>query len=420
MAFLLAIFLCGLLAATAGRARVYDTVEVRGAKTIPEADIKATCGELTGIDLDTVQMQSVEDCLMYTGVFESVSLREEGDLLVIDVVEIEDHPGRVDVGIAWVNDRGLTGTLGYHQFNLIPDTFTSAQIDYSSHIRSYDLSLYRPDAFSPHLGFGLALSGYRSDFDELAFSKRNTQIEAYIAWTGIEGLRLDAGIGYRSHRMFDLDTDASALLQLEKGEVEAPFLHFVLRYEAGKAEDARDYRLRFDQYFWNLKSGRAISESRLDAGLRQRLAAGTDLHLDLRGGIVSSLSDSDTTALDRMFIGGEGFRGFAPRGVGPADGDDLLGADRFITASVEVQHELGTAFDRTFRGGVFVDFGSAWSLENTLGGAIDDDAHFRSTIGVSLVFDLGGVPVSIYAATPLKHQPQDDRQVLGLSVAATF
>ncbi|MEH6775043.1 MAG: hypothetical protein V7668_14045, partial [Cereibacter changlensis] len=63
---------------------------------MPKDDIRLTCGDLAGIALDEAQLRSVEDCLMSTGVFESVVVAGRGEALVIEVVELESRPGRVD------------------------------------------------------------------------------------------------------------------------------------------------------------------------------------------------------------------------------------------------------------------------------------------------------------------------------------
>ena len=394
--------------------RVYDKVEVRGAEFIPEDDIRLTCGDLAGVELDDIQLRSVEDCLMSTGVFESVSVRGQGDTLVIEVTEVETHPGRIDAGIAWVNDSGLTGTLTYEQFNLIPDTYLAIQSSYSAEYRSYALKLYREDALGKGLHFGLDIGGEQTGFNDQTYSTRSDQIEAYLAINPQEKTRLEFGIGYRDHRLFDVAPGASPLLQLEAGDVAAPFLHVALAFQSGDNEAANGLTLRLDQYLWNLGTDERVSETRIEANLRHDLTDKTSLHFGLRGGMVAGLAGYDTTALDRGFVGGETLRGFAARGIGPIEAGDHLGGNRYMAGSVEVQHPLGEAMGSAIKGGLFVDFGSVWGLDNTRGGAIDDAAHLRASVGLSVTFDVAQVPVSIYLATPVQDRPGDEGQVFGL------
>lgn len=400
--------------------RIYDKVEVRGAEFVPEDDIRLTCGDLAGVELDDIQLRSVEDCLMSTGVFESVRVRGQGDTLVIEVTEVETHPGRIDAGVAWVNDSGLTGTLSYEQFNLIPDTYLSIQSRYGAEYRSYALNLYREDAFGKGLHFGLDLAGEQTGFEDQSYSTRSDQIEAYLALPLQERSRLEFGLGYRAHRLFDVAASASPLLQLEAGEVSAPFLHVALAFRQGDEEAAHGLTLRLDQYLWNAGTEARVAETQVEANMRHDLGEKTSLHLGLRGGMVTGLGGYDTTALDRGFVGGETLRGFAARGIGPIEAGDHLGGNRYLAGSVEVQRPLGEAMGSAIKGGLFLDVGSVWGLDNTRGGAIDDSAHLRASVGLSVTFDVGKVPVSLYLATPVQDRPGDERQVFGLTAAARF
>lgn len=409
----------GATTATPSAARIYHEVVVQGADLIPADDISKTCGELQDVYLDEVELKAVEDCLMSTGVFDRVSVAGQGDTLVIGVDEIEQQPGRIDAAISWMNDRGLTGTLSYNQFNLIPDTHTSIRGDFGQEAESFDINLYRPEAWGPALHFGIDVTGQWTDYDDLAFSVRSYQAEVYAASTPRDGTRLEYGIGYRDHRMYDLDADASPLLRQEEGRIKAPFLRFGFSY-GKEAEDKAGFSAGFEQFLWNIGTSEPISETRLELESRQPVGPGTGLLVGLDAGMIAGLSGNDTTALDRVFPGGDSFRGFAPRGIGPAEGDALLGGNRYLILSIELQRDLGKVMGREIRGGVFTDIGTVWGLDDTRGGLIDDNAHIRSSVGLTLTFDIAETPVSIYAAAPLDHQPQDKRQNFGLSVSARF
>lgn len=405
--------------ASGSSADVYDRVTVRGAELIPEEDIRKTCGELQGIYIDEAEMRAVEECLMSTAVFERVSISGEGKELVIDVTEIEQRPGRIDAGISWVNDRSLTGTLSYEQFNLIPDSFTAIHGDFSRDVESFDMNFYRPEAFGPKLHFGIDLTGENADYRDLSFSVRNRQAEAYLAWTPRQHLRIEYGLGYRDHRLYDVNASASRLLLRDRGQQDAPFLRFGLTYRDAEA-DRQGWFVRVEQFLWNISTASPVSESRVELGSTLKASGQTDLMLRLGAGLVAGLSGNDTTALDRLFPGGDSFRGFAPRGIGPADQGDMLGGNRYLIASAELQRDLGKIAGQHLRGGAFIDIGSVWDLDDDLDGRIDDSSHIRSSIGLTLSMTIGETPVSVYAATPLSRQPQDKRQNFGLMVSANF
>lgn len=401
-------------------AEVYDRVVVRGAQYIPQDDISLTCGDLVGIELDALQRKAVEECLMTTGVFESVRVHGEGDALVIDVQEIETRPGRIDMGVAWDNDYGLSATLNYEQFNIFPDTYLTIRNSYTRDHRSYEISIFREKISGPDLHFGLEIRGERTKPDDRRYATRGDLIEAFGVWTPAGAYRLEFGGGYRDHRMFDVNSDASPILHREAGAVGAPFAHLALGYKSGTDAGPFGLSLRVDQYFWNLGSEARVNETRIDLKARFALGETSDLMLGLHGGRVSGRGGYAPRAMDRGALGGDSFRGFAPRGLGPSDLGDRLGGNNWLVASVEVQRDLGTAMERKFRGGVFVDVGSVWSLSDTLDGRIDDDAKWRSSIGLSLSTKLAEVPVSLYVARPIRSFEGDRKQVFGLSATARF
>lgn len=411
-----------LLVPATAQARVYEVVTVRGADLIPEDDIRQTCAAEPGAYIEDIEFPAIEDCLMSTAVFEAVSVTREGDALVITVTEIEQQPGRIEGAVSHVSDSGLTASLTYEQYNLIPDTFTAAHLDISRDDRRLSASLYRPDQWGDALDLGVDMQAMRTKYRDLTFRTQSIQAEVYVAWTPSDQVRAEYGVGLRNHRMFDVQRDASPLLQSETGRVTAPFLRGSLTWTSATDDTTPrpTYSARLDQHLWNLGTGEALSETRVELTGEHPLGAKTDLVLGLRGGTVVGLSGNSPRAIDRFFIGGEDFRGFAARGVGPADGRDMLGGDHFLIGSLELRRDLGEVFGTDLRGGVFVDVGSVWGLNGNPGGRIDSDWITRSSVGLSLTFDIDKTPVSLYVAEPLDRQPGDDRQSFGITISAAL
>lgn len=409
------------LSTVTAKARVYPAVEVRGATFIPEQDIRMTCGVEAGIDYLDLELRAIEDCLMSTGVFEAVSLYPDGDTLVIDVIELDTRPGRAEGTLAYASQDGVIASLSFERYNLLPKTYGAVRFDLNEEVRRFDGRLYRADAFGEQLDLGFDIIGERAEYDDRSYAQEGLRAEPFLAWTPHERARLEAGIGYRDHRMYDVEADASALLAREQTDgIAAPYLRLGASYTSADDDGPLGYRVRFDQYFWNLFSDDPLSDTRLDIEAQLALARRTYLLLGVNGGVLTGLAGNDTRAVDRYFPGADTFRGFAPRGTGPRDRGDALGGNRFLVASLEVQREFTEPFPRPVRGGVFMDVGSAWGLDDTLGGGIDDSWRTRSSIGVSIAFDLGETPVSLYVARPLRSQPGDDWQAIGLSISASF
>ncbi|WP_343504889.1 BamA/TamA family outer membrane protein [Alloyangia pacifica] len=416
-----------LTLAAPSQARVYREVEVRGARFIPEDDIRATCSAVPDADYQDYDLRAIEDCLMLTGVFKRVQLRGEGTTLVIDVTEIDARPGRLEGALSYIMQDGFLAEASYEQYDLLPGTFGSVQLSFNRQVRELEGHLYHADQFGETVDLGLDAIWRETDYDDRSYSDGGYRIEPYLAWTPTEDLRLEIGLGWRDYRMYEVESDASLLLQREETDgISAPYTRFALTFGAsaelvlGEDRARPAYSVELQQYMWNLGTGDVISDSRAELRARSPLAPELALLTTLRGGNVTGLNDNNTRATDRYFPGADTFRGFAPRGIGPRDGDDMLGGNSYFVASLELQRDFGTILSLPLRGGTFVETGAAWGLDNTLDGRIDDTRHLRSSAGLSLTFDVAEVPVSLFLAQPLRKEPGDETQALGLSFSARF
>ncbi|AJE48852.1 BamA/TamA family outer membrane protein [Celeribacter indicus] len=411
-------------AASQAALRSYSAVEVRGAEFIPEDDIRMTCGAQAGVPYLDLELRAIEECLMSTGVFETVALSAEGDVLVISVKELNTRPGRIEASLAYASEDGLIASLFFERYNLFPGTYGSLKLDYNPEVKRATSRFYRAE-FRENLDLGLDLGYGELSFDDLSYTHENKQIEAYLVWTPRENLRLTGGIGYRDHSQTGIEADASPLIAREEiSGLDAPFLHLGVAHASfSETEDrwhAVGYSVSFDQYFWNLGTEDEIFDSRLETRSYVPLGDRWRMLISVSAGTVDGAGDNDTRAVDRFFPAADRFRGFAPRGVGPRDGDDPLGGNTFAVSSFEVQRRFDDVFNAPLVAGAFVDTGASWGLDDTLGGTVDDRRYRRTSVGLSVSFDVGSAPVSLYVAEPVEQEDGDDEQIFGLSVRTAF
>ncbi|WP_066705340.1 BamA/TamA family outer membrane protein [Celeribacter ethanolicus] len=400
---------------------VAQVVEVRGAEFIPADDIQATCGVEAGVAYSALELRAIEGCLMSTGVFETVRLYTEAQTLVIEVQELNTRPGKIEAMLAYDSQDGLLGSLAFEQYNFLPKTFATLSLDYNDEVERISGALYRADAFDAHTDLGLRFSAMRREYDDVSYTQEQILGEVFVAWTPSDALRIETGIGYRDYRLFDVEAGASALLvQEETDSISEPFLHMSLSYGEPIFGGQGAYRLRLDQYLWNYGSDERLFDTRVQANATLPLADGLSLLVGLNGGKVHGLDDNDTRGIDRYFPGANTFRGFAPRGIGPRDSGDALGGNQFFVGSLELQQEFGDVWNAPLRGGVFLDSGAAWGLDNTLSGGIDDGWHRRTSVGLTLTLDVGNTPVSLYLAKPLEQEDGDETQAFGFSISTRF
>lgn len=192
------IVLClGLGIAQPAVAQTVDRVEVRGAEFIPEDDIRMTCGAETGITYSEWELRAIEDCLMSTGVFETVALTQEGDTLFIDVKEVNTRPGRIDATLAYASQDGVIGSLSFEQYNLFDRTYGAAQVEANSDVLYYSGNLYRKEAFDSAFDLGFEVAGGRATYDDRSYTEEFLRAETYLARSVTPSTRLEAGLGDR-------------------------------------------------------------------------------------------------------------------------------------------------------------------------------------------------------------------------------
>jgi len=429
VAVALGLILASVLAISSGAfsqsLKVFEAVEVRGAEFIPEQDIQMTCGAVPNVPYLELELRAIEECLMSTAVFESVSLVPEGDTLVINVQELNTRPGRVEGSLSYASQDGVIAGVFFERYNLFPDTYGSVRLDYNKDIRRAEGQLYRVDIVGDAVDLGLRFGWEELSIDDGAFFQEASQVEGYLAWSLGEGLQIEGGLGYRDYRLFDVAATSSPLLQMEQtAGIGAPYLRFSLAHNSLKDGDTGwdepAYSVSLDHFLWNIGTDAVLSDFRLETRSFFPLAPDLRMLINLDAGTVSNLSDGDTRVMDRFAPGADRFRGFAPRGIGPRDKGTALGGQHYVISTIEVQRNLQDLFDRPLVGGAFFQIGGAWGLENTLGGRIDDSFHKRSSVGLSVSFELGEAPVSLFVAFPVDKEDGDEEQVFGLSLTTRF
>ncbi len=161
--------------------------------------------------------------------------------------------------------------------------------------------------------------------------------------------------------------------------------------------------------------------------------------LKLKGsaGYMHGWNGDKVPVVDRFFMGGDTFRGFAVSGVGPrmlaANGrSDSIGAQSYGIGTVELNFPLGLPEQFGITGAVFTDFGTVFGApEHTVpiggpgctGGVICtvfDTMAFRASVGAGLIWQSPFGPLRVYLAYPLMKASYDKTQLIQFSVGTQF
>jgi outer membrane protein insertion porin family len=135
---------------------------------------------------------------------------------------------------------------------------------------------------------------------------------------------------------------------------------------------------------------------------------------------------NDSRVTERFFLGGNSFRGFADEGIGPRDLDsrneDALGGNFYGVTRLEVSFPIGLPEELGIFGGLFIDAGTLFGLDETsfADASIDDGADFRASAGVVLFLDTPLGPLELSLGFPIAEESFDETEVFRLSLGTRF
>ena len=174
------------------------------------------------------------------------------------------------------------------------------------------------------------------------------------------------------------------------------------------------YNLRIIQEINGLGGNVSFSKSSFDVKTYKTLLR-DDIVLSsgLSSGVILG---SDAAITNRFFLGGDQLKGFRNQGIGPVDNTfsgsdangDPLGGKMFASISLEASFPIGVPEEYSIFGGIFLDAGSVWGLDNTQStGTVDDSFKIRSAAGVSLFWDTVIGPLRFNFSRPIKREKYD-------------
>ena len=99
----------------------------------------------------------------------------------------------------------------------------------------------------------------------------------------------------------------------------------------------------------------------------------------------------------------------------------MLGGNFEAYARLEADFPLGLPDEYGLTGGVFLDLGSVWGLDDTAGAAeVDDGFALRAAAGVALFWSTPIGPLALNFAWPLVSEENDEEQFFNLAIQTTF
>ena len=349
------------------------------------------------------------------------------DQVIIDVNVEEKPTGSLTFGASYSVSDGLGLNIGVTESNFLGRRqYLSTNISTTKDNKNNSITFIEPSLLDRDLK--LKLSGWynTTDSSHSRFSTKRIGVSTGIEFPIAEQVRLDLHYKLSSDEITNVSTSSSTLLQADqaRGAEVTSALGYTLSYDTRITglNPNGGLLLTFGQDFAGLGGAiKAITTTANATYETKVLNEEVTLHAEAEAGVVTALSGTNTRYLDR-FSGNGKVRGFEPNGYGPRDlaavNQDALGGNYYAAARVEARFPIGLPEEYGITGGLFADVGSVWGLDNP--GSIDDAAHLRSSIGVSLYWDSALGPLRLNFAKPLQKESYDKEQTFDLTVSTKF
>jgi len=393
-----------------------ERIEVEGNSTTLDEVIRLKFDFAEGDPFNRRKILKAVDKIRGLGFFSNVetSTREGStpEKVIIEVKLTEKATGSLGIGAGYNSSDGSVFTFNVNERNFLGKGQTvkldlsTSKIEKQSEIGFEDPSFLgrnllagislgqktsTPSAtplktetlyFSPTIGFPLSRDSslsikYRLNQDEVKLTTHPLLVSPII--------RSDVGNKNKSALIFSYNLDKT---------------NSVVSPTAG-------YDFRITQEFSGLGGNVSYSKSELKFKTYKTMFR-DDIILtsDLSSGIISG---SDASIMNRFTLGGDRLKGFRNQGTGPYDTlyNTPLGGKMFTSLSLQASFPIGVPEEYGIFGGLFIDTGSLWGLDNTVSGRVDDNANIRSAAGVSIFWDSVIGPLRFNWSRPIKRESYD-------------
>ncbi|MGY6535879.1 MAG: outer membrane protein assembly factor BamA [Pararhodobacter sp.] len=381
----------------------------------------------------------------FSEVAETIRPGSASDQAVVDVQLEETTTGSLGFGLSYGRADGIGGNVSYAENNFLGRgqqvrvTFSTVRTS-----RSLDMSFTEPAVFDRDLAFGLQLGYTQSTPGSYErFGTRVLQFSPSLTFPISRYGRLSVRASLLRDEMRFGDPAAltpplaDRMFQNAAVNDSGTFLTssvgatYTFDTRRRGPDPDRGFFLSFSPDVAGLGGDRRWLRLTGMVGYEQRILNGDVLlRAEAEAGMISHRS-GPSRVIERFNLDNEQFRGFQPYGMGPRGfsidpntGEriysDGLGGNYFAVARLEAQFPLGLPAEYGVSGGVFVDVGRLWGVDNAAGFNVEDSRSIRATAGVALFWDSPFGPLRFNFTTPLRREDYDRPQRFDLSIATRF
>jgi outer membrane protein insertion porin family len=407
-----------------------ERIEVVGNSTTIDEVIRLQFDFVEGDPFNRRKVVEAVDKIRGLGFFSNVEtntrIGSAPEKIIIEVKLTEKPTGSLGIGAGFNSSDGAVFTFNVNERNFLGKGQT-VKLDLSSSKieKQTSLGLEDPSFLGRNLFAGISFGQTTTTPTSTPLKSERLYFAPKIGFPLSRDSNLSVAYRYEADEVVLTSTSnsVSPLIRADVGNKNKSAV--ILSYNIDKTNSVVNPTAGFDfritQELNGLGGNISYSKTRLDLKTYRTLFR-DDIILssELSSGTIVG---SDASISNRFFLGGDSLKGFRNQGVGPVDSsynNAPLGGKYFTSLSLEASFPIGVPEEYGIFGGLFVDTGSLWGLDNTDTGRVDDSPNIRSAMGVSIFWDTVIGPLRFNWSRPIKKEIYDVTENFRFTVDTRF
>ena len=412
-----------------------ERIDIKGNNQTLDKVIRREFSISEGDAFNPTLIRKTEEKLRALGFFKNLSISvlpgSSSDKTVVSV-EVEEAPtGSLNFGVGYSTDTELSGTISLSERNFLGKGQRLVfEILTSESNKSAKFGFTEPSLFNRDLSGSIDVTYLDFEPRQSSFTSNESSLRAGFGFKLGNDTRLITSFKLLEEKIFVPRSSNSLILQQDQGKISKSEVAFDYLFDGRDSiiKPKNGYLFRTDLTV----SGIGASNSFIKGSAKGKFYNSffNDLITftgELEGGFMQ-MQNGFSRTVDRFSLGGRSLRGFQYGQIGPREGDEPLGGEKYAVSRIEANFPIGLPKELGFYGGLFAEAGSLWGLnydENKLNIEPNElksvDSKIRSSIGFTLYWSTPIGPLQFNWAKPQQYLSGIDKtENFSFNIASQF
>ena len=406
-----------------------ERIEVEGNSTTLDEVIRLQFDFVEGDPFNRRKVLEAVDKIRGLGFFSNVETSTRNgsapEKIIIEVKLTEKPTGSLGIGAGYNSSDGTVATFNVNERNFLGKGQTvKLDLSTSKIEKQTELGFEDPSFLGRNLLAGISFGQTSTTPSSVPLSTDKLYFEPKIGFplSRDSKLTIEYSFDQEDVKLTKASDLVSPLIRDDVGKKNKSALIFI--YSLDKTNSVvtptAGYDFRIIQELNGLGGDISFSKTNLNfRTYRTILRDDIILSSNLSSGVIVG---SDASLMNRFTLGGDRLKGFRNQGIGPYDStyDTHLGGKMYTSLSLEASFPIGIPEEYGIYGGVFLDTGSLWGLDNTDSGRIDDSSEIRSALGFSIFWESAIGPLRFNWSSPIKKETNDVTENFRFTIDTRF